>query len=71
MNFSKELFEQIKPVRLKFILTVVLGLLAAISTIVLALLLSKVINRVFLLNQSLQKVSFLIVLFISSIVVLL
>ncbi|MFZ2324885.1 MAG: thiol reductant ABC exporter subunit CydD [Ignavibacteriaceae bacterium] len=65
MNFSKELFEQIKPVRIKFILTIILGLLAATSTIIIALILSKVINRVFLLNKSLAEVSTLIILFIS------
>lgn len=65
MNFSKELFEQIKPVKLKFVFSIASGLFVAISTIFLALLLSKIINAVFLLNQSLREVSFLILLFVS------
>lgn len=64
MNFNKELFEQTKPVKIKFILTVALGLLASAATIILALILSKVINGAFLLNKSLSDLSSLITLFI-------
>lgn len=64
MNFNKELFNEIKPVRIKFILIVVFGLLAAVSTILLALSLSKIINGVFLSNQTLHDVLTLIIIFI-------
>ena len=65
MNFIKELFDETKPVRIKFILVIVFGLLAAVVTILLALSLSKIINEVFLFKQTLQNVSTLIVIFIA------
>jgi len=65
MNFSKELFSEIKPVRINFILVIFFGLLAAVTTILLALSLSKIINGVFLFKQTLQNVSTLIVIFIA------
>ncbi len=65
MNFSKELFNEIKPVRINFILVIVFGLLAAVVTILLALSLSRIINEVFLFKQTLQHVSTLIVIFIA------
>jgi len=65
MNFSKELFSEIKPVRINFILVIFFGLLAAVTTILLALSLSKIINGVFLSKQTLQDVSTLIVIFIA------
>lgn len=64
MNFSKELFSEIKPVRITFILVIFFGLLAAVTTILLALSLSKIINGVFLSQQTLQDVSTLIIIFI-------
>jgi ATP-binding cassette subfamily C protein CydD len=64
MNFSKELFSEIKPVRINFILVIFFGLLAAVTTILLALSLSKIINGVFLSSQTLQDVSTLILIFI-------
>lgn len=64
MNFSKELFSEIKPVRINFILVIFFGLLAAVTTILLALSLSKIINGVFLSSQTLQDVSTLIIIFI-------
>ncbi|MBK7380087.1 MAG: thiol reductant ABC exporter subunit CydD [Ignavibacteriales bacterium] len=64
MNFSKELFSDIKPVRINFILVIFFGLLAAVTTILLALSLSKIINGVFLSQQTLQDVSTLIIIFI-------
>lgn len=64
MNFSKELFSEIKPVRINFILVIFFGLLAAVTTILLALSLSKIINGVFLSHQTLQDVSTLIIIFI-------
>ncbi len=65
MNFSKELFSEIKPVRINFILVIFFGLLAAVTTILLALSLSKIINGVFLSSQTLQDVSTLIIIFIA------
>ncbi len=65
MNFIKELFDEIKPVRINFILVIFFGLLAAVTTILLALSLSKIINGVFLSKQTLQDVSTLIVIFIA------
>jgi len=64
MNFSKELFSEIKPVRINFILVIFFGLLAAVTTILLALSLSKIINGVFLSKQTLQDVSTLLIIFI-------
>ena len=64
MNFSKELFSEIKPVRINFILVIFFGLLAAVTTIFLALSLSKIINGVFLSKQTLQDVSTLLIIFI-------
>lgn len=64
MNFSKELFNSIKTVKINFILVLLLGLLTAITTILLALYLSKIITRVFLSNQTLQDVLIFIIIFI-------
>lgn len=64
MNLNKELLKEIKEVQLKFFLTLINGLLAAVSTIILALFLSKIINGVFLLDKTLKDISTLIILFI-------
>lgn len=63
MNLNKELLKEIKEVQLKFFLTLVNGLLAAVSTIILALFLSKIINGVFLLGKTLKDISTLLILF--------
>ena len=64
MNFNNELFNEIKPVRIKFVLVIVFGLLAAVITILLALTLSKIINDVFLSKQTLHDVLTPIIIFI-------
>jgi ATP-binding cassette subfamily C protein CydD len=65
MNFNKELFLELKPVKIKFVLTITFGLLAAVTTILLAFNLSKIISDVFLSNSSLENVYPIIYIFIS------
>jgi ATP-binding cassette subfamily C protein CydD len=65
MNFNKELFLELKPVKIKFILTITFGLLAAVTTILLAFNLSKIISDVFLFNSSLESVYPIIYIFLS------
>jgi ATP-binding cassette subfamily C protein CydD len=65
MKFDKKLFDLTKGIRAKFIFVVLAGLIGSIFTIQQALLLSKVISRVFLQHQILADVSVLIFIFIA------
>lgn len=60
MNFNKELFRLIKAVKLNFYLLVLSGILIAVAALALAFLLSKIINSVFLTNQTLPEVKSLL-----------
>ncbi len=64
MLFNKTLYSFIKGAQLKFFVIIFLGLLASVTTILIALLLSKIINGVFLSSQTLQDVSTLIIILI-------
>lgn len=64
MNFNKELFGYVKKVPAKFVLIIAASLLASGAVIGQAHILSKIINGVFLLHETLNKVQNLLILFL-------
>jgi ATP-binding cassette subfamily C protein CydD len=66
---NKELFGHSSYVRSVLVLTVLLGVLAAGVTVVQMALLSKIVNRVFLVHQSLQALVPLILLLLGAIII--
>lgn len=68
MNLDKRLLDQARSIRSYLVLTVGTGLLAGAATVLQALLLSRVVNGVFLEGQALQQVSPLLLLLLLAIV---
>lgn len=64
MNFNKELTNYVNEFRLKFILAILAGLLASAAVVGQAYFLSKIINGVFLLGETLNNVKALIFIFL-------
>lgn len=65
MLFNKQLFDLTKKDRDKFYLIIFFGLIASLFTIAQAFILSRTINNVFLLHQTLQQVFYLIIIYLS------
>ena len=65
MLFNKQLFDLTKKDRNKFYLIILFGLIASVFTIAQAFILSRTINNVFLLHQTLQQVFYLIIIYLS------
>lgn len=64
MLFNKQLFDLTKKDRNKFYLIILFGLIASVFTIAQAFILSRTINNVFLLHQTLQQVFYLIIIYL-------
>ena len=65
MLFNKQLFDLTKTDRSKFYSSILFGLFASIFAITQAFVLSRAINNVFLLHQTLQQVFYLIIIYLS------
>lgn len=65
MLFNKQLFDLTKKDRDKFYLIIFFGLIVSLFTIAQAFTLSRTINNVFLLHQTLQQVFYLIIIYLS------
>jgi len=65
MLFNKQLFDLTKKDRNKFYLIILFGLIASVFTIAQAFILSRTINNVFLLHQTLQQAFYLIIIYLS------
>ncbi|MGQ9644083.1 MAG: thiol reductant ABC exporter subunit CydD [Ignavibacterium sp.] len=65
MLFNKQLFNLTKNNSSKFFLLILFGLVASLFTIAQAFILSRTINNVFLLHQTLQQVFYLIIIYLS------